>query len=376
MKTRVLFLALFLCSLSFGQSAKKLNKQLLAELALEEQKQDSAYAFFRQSKREYDSVKSVMTEKYIKASGEEQVVKRLWKDFSEMYNQLNQLGVNPNSIMTHITQKNDGIPECRRVLEPVEELFKENITFDKVSKPYFQKDLKTKEWNVLLSKAVEEYRYYSRVNSIRQEKTETNTRQLKAFFPTMDSLSRVYQLLSNELRSNGGKLRDKLDELRGNYMEKGPKGFPEAYEKVFYDVFPPLQSETKEDALKYNHSELAETYGTIGLKPVEPEIYTVVDEPASFPGGTGCLLRFIFENLHYPQSAMEMGIQGKAYLRFIVSDKGEISNITFLRKTPDCPECDEEAMRLVKSMPKWIPAKNDGKPVNSYFHLPITFKLN
>jgi len=111
-------------------------------------------------------------------------------------------------------------------------------------------------------------------------------------------------------------------------------------------------------------------------KKEEPIIYTFVDEPAEFPGGTAAMRKFLADNLQYPQTAQELELQGKCYLQFVVSAAGNISNVTVQRGVPDCPECDKEAIRVVKSMPKWRAGKNGGKEVNSTFNLPIVFKLN
>lgn len=110
-------------------------------------------------------------------------------------------------------------------------------------------------------------------------------------------------------------------------------------------------------------------------KPKEPEIYTYVDEYAEFPGGPAAMKKFLGENLNYPQVARELGLEGRCNLQFVVSASGNISNVTVVRGVPDCPECDKEAVRVVKSMPPWKPGKVGGKSVNSTFNLPVSFKL-
>lgn len=111
------------------------------------------------------------------------------------------------------------------------------------------------------------------------------------------------------------------------------------------------------------------------VKVPEPVIYDVVDEPADFPGGSEALKKYIADNLKYPEVAKKNGLQGKCYLQFIVSMDGYVSNVKLKKGVPDCPECDAEAIRLVKRMPKWIPGKVNGKNVHSTFSLPIFFKL-
>lgn len=101
----------------------------------------------------------------------------------------------------------------------------------------------------------------------------------------------------------------------------------------------------------------------------------ILDEPAEFPGGPAALRTYLSENMRYPQRAMETGTEGKVYVRFIVGLEGQISDVVVQRSVPDCPECDAEAIRLVEAMPHWKPGKNQGKPVKSYYNLPITFKL-
>lgn len=108
----------------------------------------------------------------------------------------------------------------------------------------------------------------------------------------------------------------------------------------------------------------------------EEVIYDIVDEPAEPPGGMAALKRYLAENIKYPQTAVEMGLEGKCYLQFVVSENGYISNVRVKKGVTDCPECDQEAIRVVKSMPKWTPGKVNGKAVNSTFSLPVSFKLN
>lgn len=108
--------------------------------------------------------------------------------------------------------------------------------------------------------------------------------------------------------------------------------------------------------------------------PKEEMSYQVIDEPAEFPGGMSALQEYLKANLKYPESAKEKGSEGRCYLQFVVKISGEISNVEVRRGVAGCPECDKEAVRLVQSMPRWKPGKVNGKPVNSSFTLPITFK--
>lgn len=103
----------------------------------------------------------------------------------------------------------------------------------------------------------------------------------------------------------------------------------------------------------------------------EEKPYEAVEQMPTFPGGETELMKFIRDNLKYPVIAQENGIQGRVILRFVVSKTGTIDNVTVLRSLD--PTCDKEAIRVVKSMPKWIPGKQNGNNVPVYFTLPVVF---
>ncbi len=94
-------------------------------------------------------------------------------------------------------------------------------------------------------------------------------------------------------------------------------------------------------------------------EPAAPEIFTIVEEQAEFPGGYVAMMKYIQQNVQYPAMAREAGISGKCFLKFVVNETGEISNVEVLKGVPGCSQCDREAIRVVKSMPKWKAAKND-----------------
>ena len=110
-------------------------------------------------------------------------------------------------------------------------------------------------------------------------------------------------------------------------------------------------------------------------EPAAPEIFTIVEENAEFPGGFAAMMKYIQQNVQYPAMAREAGISGKCFLKFVVNENGDISNVEVLKGVPGCPDCDKEAIRVVKSMPKWKPAKMTGRSVKCYFNLPFSFKI-
>ncbi len=105
-----------------------------------------------------------------------------------------------------------------------------------------------------------------------------------------------------------------------------------------------------------------------------PQIFTIVEEQAEFPGGYQKMMEFISKNVDYPDIARETNIQGTVYVQFVVRKDGSITDAKVLRGIGG--GCDEEALRVVKKMPKWKPGKQRNQPVNMYFNLPMKFKLN
>jgi protein TonB len=107
----------------------------------------------------------------------------------------------------------------------------------------------------------------------------------------------------------------------------------------------------------------------------EPQIFTIVEENPEFPGGETALFRYLGENTKYPAIAKDAGITGVVYVQFVVMEDGSIdpNNITILRGVH--PALDEEAKRVVKTMPNWKPGRQRGKAVRVYYKLPLRFIL-
>lgn len=103
------------------------------------------------------------------------------------------------------------------------------------------------------------------------------------------------------------------------------------------------------------------------------EIFTIVEEQPEFPGGMGKMMRYLARKTQYPQAALEMGIQGKVYVSFIIEKDGTISDVNVIRGVHK--SLDKEAIRVVKSMPKWTPGIQKGKKVKVKYTIPINFRL-
>jgi protein TonB len=105
----------------------------------------------------------------------------------------------------------------------------------------------------------------------------------------------------------------------------------------------------------------------------EPEPFVVVEEMPTFPGGDAALLKYIGEHTQYPEVAKENNIQGRVIIRFCVTAKGGVSQVSVLKGVD--PELDKEAIRVVNTLPPFKPGKQGGKPVPVWYMVPITFTL-
>ncbi len=123
---------------------------------------------------------------------------------------------------------------------------------------------------------------------------------------------------------------------------------------------------------------------------ISQEVFTLIEESASFPGGMAKLYRYLGENQKYPKAARKKKISGRVYVEFVINKDGSIDKES-VRTVPEeelkgyglppatiitDEECQQEAMRLIKECPNWLPAMQKHKPVKQRFTLPILFKLN
>ena len=111
------------------------------------------------------------------------------------------------------------------------------------------------------------------------------------------------------------------------------------------------------------------------VKPKEEEtkVFDVVEQMPSYPGGQGALMQYLASHIKYPVVAEENGIQGRVICTFVVERDGSITDVKIARSVD--PSLDKEAIRVVKSMPNWIPGKQNGSAVRVKYTLPVTFRL-
>lgn len=123
-----------------------------------------------------------------------------------------------------------------------------------------------------------------------------------------------------------------------------------------------------------NGKDIADLKQVVTQAPVEEEkVFDMVEQMPTFPGGQAELLSFIGKNLKYPTIAQENGTQGRVICQFIVGKDGTVRDVQVVKSLD--PYCDKEAIRVIRSMPRWIPGKQNGKPVTVKYTVPITFRL-
>ena len=106
---------------------------------------------------------------------------------------------------------------------------------------------------------------------------------------------------------------------------------------------------------------------------VSQDVYESVEQMPEFPGGQAEMMKYLAQNIHYPANAAKNNVEGRVVLQFVIEKDGRIGEVKIARSVD--PELDAEALRVVKSMPNFIPGRQDGKPVAVWYTIPISFKL-
>lgn len=105
----------------------------------------------------------------------------------------------------------------------------------------------------------------------------------------------------------------------------------------------------------------------------QDKVFIAIEQQPKYPGGEQALFKYLAQNIKYPKNARENGISGTVYIQFVVEKDGTIEEVKVLRGIGF--GCDEEAIRVVKSMPKWKPGLQRGKPVRVSYNIPINFSF-
>ena len=167
-------------------------------------------------------------------------------------------------------------------------------------------------------------------------------------------------------------------EIQQTSQETPPPPPPPAVQEV--EVLNVVEDNVETESIEVNTEETEQE--VVIAAPIEvveePEedevVFVVVESMPEFPGGQQALFKYLSENVKYPVIAQENGIQGRVICQFVVNKDGSIVDVEVVRSGGD-PSLDKEAIRVIKSMPKWKPGKQRGKAVRVKYTVPVNFKL-
>ena len=164
-------------------------------------------------------------------------------------------------------------------------------------------------------------------------------------------------------------------EIQQTSQETPPPPPPPQVNEV--EVLNVVEDDKEVESIEVNTEDDKESEVVIAA-PVEEEeeevVFVVVEKMPEFPGGQQALFKYLSENVKYPVIAQENGIQGRVICQFVVNRDGSIVDVEVVRSGGD-PSLDKEAIRVIKSMPKWKPGQQRGKPVRVKYTVPVNFKL-
>ncbi|MGM9836907.1 MAG: energy transducer TonB [Paludibacteraceae bacterium] len=168
-------------------------------------------------------------------------------------------------------------------------------------------------------------------------------------------------------------------EIQQTTQETTPPPPPPAVQEV--EVLNVVEDDVETESIEINTEDDKDVEVVIAAPveaPVEEEeeevVFVVVETMPEFPGGQQALFKYLSENVKYPVIAQENGIQGRVICQFVVNKDGAIVDVEVVRSGGD-PSLDKEAIRVIKSMPKWHPGKQRGKAVRVKYTVPVNFRL-
>ncbi len=173
-------------------------------------------------------------------------------------------------------------------------------------------------------------------------------------------------------------IEEEID-IQQTSQETPPPPPPPAVQEV--EVLNVVEDNVETESIEVNTEDDKEAEVVIAAPveaPVEEEeeevVFVIVESMPEFPGGQQALFKYLSENVKYPVIAQENGIQGRVICQFVVNKDGSIVDVEVVRSGGD-PSLDKEAVRVIKSMPKWKPGKQRGKAVRVKYTVPVNFKL-
>ena len=358
--------------MSYGQSKKEMNAAYLNELSKLKTSYDSLVNVYLTAEKQLEQSRKNVRAQLRGLDDQKRVFINESLFLETLKNKLTALEVDWKPMIPMEESRHFVAPSFEDVKRE-QQLYNEVFTYKVVYDTLQLEKMKIKTQNPLLGQLIGTYKAAAQINIPVIKNEQTMIRKLDSIGSVLSTAKIEYEKVNKYYEIKGYLLNDKLKELEQNYTSKGPKGFPEAYAKVFPDAFTPKKNQITNQSIEDN-----DKIATGPPPPVSsPVDYTdIVDIPAEYPGGYAALMKYLKDNLVYPERAKELGIEGKCFLKFVVEEDGSISDIKVARGVTDCKECDDEAIRLVKGMPKWIPGKNGTQAVKQWYNLPIKFKLD
>lgn len=371
MKIDVSFLFLILCCCAFGpvkaQSARKENQRLKIEYESVMNTYDSIFDVYSQYASELTEIRSITSgllqkELFEKPSRLREVKKKLWNSAAD----LRMVGLMSNDFPGFPSRRLDSIgPDYAKIeleMRGLGLMGDTNVLLKKKDFPPISKGLPLESQNRILEKRSVELR--TEMDSIR-----VANKQMDGFISDYTKVNGFLNQWGKEIdemiayiESTGAPVIAKWEEVNVA-VQSNPEAFNDEYRKVFRkkgELFPcGFAMEFFEEGTKIADLNLD------GMK-------TYV--PAKFPGDCNAMLVYLSVNLTMPESIKGKELS-KCFIRFVITEKGEVSDVEVQKGIPGCPECDEEAIRVIKQMPKWKPGSNHEKLVKSYYYLPIKFEL-
>ncbi len=354
----------FFTLIALGQSPKKVNAQLRKEFTWQQKNYDSVFTAYQQIQMKYAEQTKLIREGYdvnrtftTNFDRKKSIAKSHYKDLQKLKQEAPYKRNMDSLTRLSVTYKFTTHRAAYRELENQYVRSKRTWNLEEGA------EYTTKEQNV----------WIDGVNQQIWEATANLLRDQQEMHRLMDSIPGVMQELDQMLQSNRSKalfadivfneLDNRLRQLRIEFNEKGAENFPPEYRQVFQGISEAMPM-----------SEVVEA--PVPKRPNENVIYEIVEEDPGYPGGIEALKKFLAQNIVYPSKAIEKGINGKCIVQFTISETGVPSDFVVKRGVPDCPECDEEALRVLKLMPNWIPGKRNGKPAKTYYSLPVKFYVS
>lgn len=391
MKTTTLLIVSALTAFgALAQSKKKVNAQLLTELAVVQRTADSIDIIHGDNQRDIRYFQGMIRELSDRLNENRSEEGRYRSKIQKTHASIMEFGFDANTIVS--LSELDATPSPFKNMEPFDHSgLLNSAAFIKQPEIDDLTELKLKVQNELLKSRIAESRAVNDKNRVVLAEEQKHLLYLKRIKSDYTVLKEVSSAFNKDLAVKLNTLRFKQEGLTKAKREeerlKEQKAIEAAYKakskKSKGKFEPPVIVEVERNYEYYDMEGDRDMRGYEFAEPPPPppeyqklpEIYDIVEETADYPGGRQAMMDYLKRNMKMPVVAQEMGINGKVYLKFIVSTTGSLSDITVKKGITDCKECDEEAIRLVKAMPDWIPAKNNGKVVKSYFTLPVVFKV-